>query len=115
MPLQPFFHVLSDFWLTLFPPHSAHKEWTENIEAIADVKKPDATSRTAFLEECKSGAFNGCVAAYRTFGSFSITGMIDEEVVAILPKSLKYICHNGPSLIPGSSVRRLISENRSWV
>lgn len=73
----------------------AHKEWAENIEAIADVKKPNATSRAAFLEECKSGAFDGCVAAYRTFGSFSITGLIDEEVVAVLPKSLKYVCHNG--------------------
>jgi glyoxylate reductase len=77
--------------------YSAHKEWAEKIESIAEVKKPNATARTEFLEECKSGAFDGCVAAYRTFGSFSITGMIDEEVVAVLPKSLKYICHNGPN------------------
>ncbi len=35
------------------------------------------------------------MAAYGTFGSFAITVMIDEEVVAVLPKTLKYICHNG--------------------
>lgn len=76
-------------------PHSAHKEWAEKVESIAEVKTPKSSSRADFLEECKSGAFDGCVAAYRTFGSFSITGMIDEEVVSVLPKSLKFICHNG--------------------
>ncbi|KAF8865447.1 hypothetical protein BDZ45DRAFT_611924 [Acephala macrosclerotiorum] len=73
----------------------AHKEWAENIESIAEVKTPESTSRAEFLEECKSGTFEGCVVAYRTFGSFSITGMIDEEVVSVLPKSLRFICHNG--------------------
>lgn len=73
----------------------AHKEWAEKVESIAEVKTPKSSSRADFLEECKSGAFDGCVAAYRTFGSFSITGMIDEEVVSVLPKSLKFICHNG--------------------
>jgi glyoxylate reductase len=35
------------------------------------------------------------VAAYRTFQSVAITGLIDEDLVSILPKSLKFIAHNG--------------------
>lgn len=35
------------------------------------------------------------VAAYRTFESVKITGRIDEELVASLPDSLKFIAHNG--------------------
>ena len=35
------------------------------------------------------------MAAYRTFPSVSITGRIDEELVKHLPRSLKFICHNG--------------------
>jgi len=33
--------------------------------------------------------------AYRTFASVSITGLIDTDLVAALPSSLKYLCHNG--------------------
>lgn len=51
--------------------------------------------RQAFLEECKRGAFDGVVAAYRTFDSFAITGKIDAEVVAALPRTLKFLAHNG--------------------
>jgi hypothetical protein len=35
------------------------------------------------------------MVAYRTFQSVAITGLIDEELVAHLPKSLKFIAHNG--------------------
>lgn len=35
------------------------------------------------------------VAAYRTFGSFEITGLIDEEIVGVLPKSLRFLAHCG--------------------
>jgi hypothetical protein len=38
------------------------------------------------------------VAAYRTFGSISITGLIDEELVNALPKSWRYLAHNGESV-----------------
>jgi glyoxylate reductase len=77
---------------------SAHKEWAA-ISEIADVVEPKARSREEFLEECKSGVFDKVVAAYRTFQSVAITGLIDEELVSILPKSLKFIAHNGMELL----------------
>jgi hypothetical protein len=87
---------------------SAHKEW-ESLSEIADIIEPKARSRKEFIEECKSGAFDNVVAAYRTFESVAITGLIDEELVTLLAKSLKFIAHNGMSLeIPqiGASARR---------
>jgi hypothetical protein len=74
--------------------HSAHDTWSQII-GLADVLEPQARSRREFIEECKSGAFDGVLVAYRTFDSYDITGRIDEEVVAVLPQSLKFICHNG--------------------
>ena len=56
---------------------------------------PKATSRQDFIDECKSGALDGVLVAYRTFDSFSLTGKIDGEIVDALPASLKFICHNG--------------------
>lgn len=56
---------------------------------------PKSTDRADFLVEAASGAFDGCLVAYRTFGSVSITGRVDSELVLALPPSLKYICHNG--------------------
>lgn len=62
---------------------------------MADIVVPRSTDRAGFLDEAASGAFDGCLVAYRTFGSVSITGRIDPELVSALPPSLKYICHNG--------------------
>lgn len=75
---------------------SAHEEWS-SLSSIADIVTPKSKGRKDFIAECKSGAFDGAVAAYRTFGSFAITGMIDEEVVQVLPDTLKVISHNGSS------------------
>lgn len=73
---------------------SAHKEW-EALSDIGDLIKPQSTNRKDFIQECKSGKLDGVVAAYRTFGSVSITGLIDEGLVNALPKSWKYLAHNG--------------------
>jgi hypothetical protein len=35
------------------------------------------------------------VVAYRTFQSVAITGLVDEELVGVLPEGLKFIAHNG--------------------
>jgi lactate dehydrogenase-like 2-hydroxyacid dehydrogenase len=59
------------------------------------VVTPASTNRAEFLSEAASGGFEGCVAAYRTFDSFSVTGKIDAELLAALPSSLRFICHNG--------------------
>lgn len=56
---------------------------------------PKSTDRQGFLEECRSGQLDGVVAAYRTFYSASITGLLDAEVVQALPKSWKYLAHCG--------------------
>ncbi|CAG8957557.1 hypothetical protein HYFRA_00010423 [Hymenoscyphus fraxineus] len=72
----------------------AHKDWSSLAE-IADVLEPKARSRDEFIKECQTGVFDGVVASYRTFQSVAITGLIDEELVAVLPKSLKFIAHNG--------------------
>jgi hypothetical protein len=73
---------------------SAKKEF-DALSEIADLVAPSSTNREEFIEECKSGAFDGVVAAYRTFDSVTITGRIDSALVENLPKSLKFIAHNG--------------------
>jgi glyoxylate reductase len=62
---------------------------------IAEVVEPKARSRKEFIQECKAGTFDQVVAAYRTFQSVAITGKIDEELIPILPNTLKFIAHNG--------------------
>jgi hypothetical protein len=32
---------------------------------------------------------------YRTFASVDITGRFDEELLEVLPKSVRFVCHNG--------------------
>ncbi|KAI9674729.1 MAG: hypothetical protein M1817_001633 [Caeruleum heppii] len=61
----------------------------------ADLIEPTARSREEFVKECHDGALDGVVAVYRTFGSVQITGRFDEELVKVLPGSLKFIAHNG--------------------
>ena len=42
-----------------------------------------------------SGALDGVLVIYRTFESAEMTGRFDEKLVAALPASVKFICHNG--------------------
>lgn len=62
---------------------------------MVDIVVPKSTNRADFLSEAASGVFDGCLVSYRTFGSVSITGRIDSELVSALPSSLRFICHNG--------------------
>jgi len=73
---------------------SAHKEWA-SLSSIAETITPKARSRPEFLEECKSGAFDNVIAAYRTFASVAITGLFDGELIRHLPKKIQFIAHNG--------------------
>jgi hypothetical protein len=75
---------------------SAHETWS-NLSTLADLIVPSAQTRDQFLEECRQGKLNGVVVTYRTFASYNITGNFDEELIAVLPESLKFICHNGKS------------------
>lgn len=75
---------------------SAHDAWSA-ISEIADVIQPTATNRQEFIAESQSGAFDGVGVAYRTFDSARVTGLVDSELLDALPKSLKFLCHNGES------------------
>lgn len=70
-------------------------EKLKSLEDIAEIVKVTATNRDDFIKEAKSGAFDGVIAAYRTFGSFNTTGNIDNEILEALPKSFKFLCHVG--------------------
>jgi hypothetical protein len=54
-----------------------------------------ATNRAEFIQKCRAGEFDGVVAAYRTLESVCITGLIDEELVQVLPKSLRFLANCG--------------------
>ncbi|OCK83059.1 hypothetical protein K432DRAFT_379826 [Lepidopterella palustris CBS 459.81] len=72
----------------------AHESWN-SLSSLAELIEPASRSRAGFLDECRSGKLDGVVAAYRTFASVNITGLFDEELVKVLPESLRFICHNG--------------------
>ncbi|GAB7348658.1 hypothetical protein MBLNU459_g7025t1 [Dothideomycetes sp. NU459] len=72
----------------------AHDAW-EKFAKDVEVVTPTAKNRAEFIEECKSGKLDGVVAAYRTFPSVSITGIFDKELIEVLPKSWKFLAHNG--------------------
>lgn len=78
--------------------YSAHAAWS-TISDIADVIRPKATNRADFIAECGSGALDGVSVTYRTFDSAKITGKVDSELLDALPKSIKFLCHNGERMI----------------
>ncbi|KAI9815872.1 MAG: hypothetical protein M1832_005182 [Thelocarpon impressellum] len=73
---------------------NAHDEWNA-LSSLAELITPKSSERAGFIEECRAGAFDGVVAVYRTFGSISISGRFDEELVAVLPASVRFVSHNG--------------------
>ena len=80
--------------LTSLGSEDAEKDW-RSLSNLAELVTPKATSRADFIKECESGELDGIVATFRTFSSVTITGRVDTELIQALPKSLKYICHNG--------------------
>lgn len=92
----------------------AHATWA-SIQSIADVVVPESTDRASFLAEATSGAFDGCLVAYRTFESVSTTGRVDAELLAALPASLRFVCHNGAGYdqvdVPACSARGIRVSN----
>ena len=69
---------------------SARDEWNA-LSEIGDLVAPGARNRGEFIKECQDGKLDGVVAAYRTFDSVALTGVFDEELCRVLPKSLKYL------------------------
>lgn len=71
-----------------------NKEW-EELSTKYNLKEFRTGTREQFLSNCKSGKYDDVVALYRSNTSTSETGLFDEELLSVLPKALKYICHNG--------------------
>lgn len=102
-PIHPLLHTGVTTFLRPFPPEepkadhlSANESWA-SIAETAEIVVPAARNRDEFIAECRSGALDGVRAAYRTFYSAEVTGLIDEELVKELPESLRFVCHNGAS------------------
>jgi hypothetical protein len=77
---------------------SAHDSWRA-LSELADLIEPESKNRNDFIEECKTGKLDGVLVTFRTFNSIDITGLFDEEVISVLPGSLKFVCHNGKLMI----------------
>ncbi|KAL2863754.1 D-mandelate dehydrogenase-like dehydrogenase [Aspergillus lucknowensis] len=72
----------------------ARKEW-EELSSILTLKEFSTGTREEFISNIKDGKYDDVVVIYRSNVSTKLTGPFDKELVPILPKSLKYICHNG--------------------
>lgn len=70
------------------------KEW-EQFGSKYNLKEYITGNRDDFLSKCKGGDFDEVVGLYRSNNSVSETGPFDKELVAVLPKSLKWVAHNG--------------------
>src|SRR6266487_4364155 len=71
---------------------SAHNSW-KSLGEVAELVPTQATNRAEFLQECSDGRLDGVVAAFRTFPSVDLTGLFNQELVKVLPKSLRYLSH----------------------
>ncbi|KAK5134202.1 hypothetical protein LTR08_006862 [Meristemomyces frigidus] len=72
----------------------ARKEW-EALGSLVTLKEYGSGSREDFLSKIKSGEYDDVVGIYRSNDSTSVSGPFDKELVKALPKSLRYITHNG--------------------
>ncbi|RAH81402.1 glyoxylate/hydroxypyruvate reductase [Aspergillus japonicus CBS 114.51] len=72
----------------------SRKEW-EDLSSILTLKEFPEGTRDDFIRNCKEGQYDDVVAIYRSNTSTKFTGPFNAELLSALPKSLKYICHNG--------------------
>lgn len=74
---------------------SATASWNA-LSDVAELVTAQAKNRAEFIEECTSGRLDGVVIICdRAPSSLAVTGKYDEELIQALPKTLKFICHNG--------------------
>ncbi|PNP57361.1 hypothetical protein THARTR1_02358 [Trichoderma harzianum] len=83
---------------------------------VAELVNAQAKNRAEFIEECTSGRLDGVVVICdRAPSSLAITGRYDEELIQALPKSLKFICHNGAGydniLVSACTARSILVSN----
>ncbi|KAF5016680.1 hypothetical protein F66182_11566, partial [Fusarium sp. NRRL 66182] len=72
----------------------ARPEW-EQLSSTLTLKEFPSGTREQFLANCKNGEYDDVVVIYRSNTSTKYTGRFDKELVSALPKSVKYIVHNG--------------------
>jgi D-3-phosphoglycerate dehydrogenase len=72
----------------------ARPEW-EQLSSTLTLKEFPSGTREQFLANCKNGEYDDVVVIYRSNVSTKHTGRFDKELVSALPKSVKYIVHNG--------------------
>ncbi|KAJ5359433.1 2-hydroxyacid dehydrogenase [Penicillium cataractarum] len=88
----------------------ARKEW-EALSSILTLKEFPSGTREEFIQNCKSGLYDDVVAIYRSNTSNKYTGNFNDELLSVLPKSVRYICHNGAGYdnldIPGCTKRNI--------
>lgn len=71
-----------------------NQEW-QSLRNKYFLKEFRTGTRSQFLSNLQSGSYDDVIALYRSNTSVSQTGPFDAELVSQLPKSLKFICHNG--------------------
>ncbi|KAL3468161.1 D-isomer specific 2-hydroxyacid dehydrogenase [Aspergillus heterothallicus] len=72
----------------------ARKDW-EELSSILTLKEFPSGTREEFISNLKDGKYDDVSVIYRSNTSTKFTGHFDQELISLLPKSLKYICHNG--------------------
>ncbi|KAI1296000.1 D-isomer specific 2-hydroxyacid dehydrogenase [Xylaria venustula] len=70
------------------------EEW-EKLGSKYTLLEYTSGTREEFLANCRNGVYDSVVGCYRSNNSTSITGRFDTELVEALPKSWKYVAHNG--------------------
>jgi len=71
------------------------QEWQDVAQVASKLHEYPDGSRDDFMARCKRGEFDGVYALYRSNESNAVTGDFNAELLAVLPASLKYLCHNG--------------------
>ncbi|KAI4248776.1 MAG: hypothetical protein LQ352_005804 [Teloschistes flavicans] len=72
----------------------AQDEWRA-LSSLAELREVRDGDRKRFLGDCRSGVHDGILAISRTYDSVELTGRFDQELIDLLPQSLKFISHNG--------------------
>lgn len=74
---------------------SATEAWN-SISNLAELCTSPAKTRDEFKTECQSGRLDSVVAICdRAPSSMEVTGKFDKELIQVLPKSLRFLCHMG--------------------
>ncbi|RKF57859.1 putative 2-hydroxyacid dehydrogenase UNK4.10 [Erysiphe neolycopersici] len=66
-----------------------------DLSKLGPLKVFQGNSRQELIKAFVSGEYDDVIAIHRSNASVILTGPFDKEFISILPKTVKYICHNG--------------------